>query len=225
MQIQKIYIGGWFQRTTLHLTEIWNFLKHGESNLDLPKEKLFEARKNLSIIGVSRESGPLEYISAKTNLGISYRIYEDGLIVLEKDFTGLKKDFKDIRDYYENKLSKGLSYIFSKGAPVPKELADIKTILPYIVTVHDAEESEARQIFKDENEEIYSVLSTENVVVYRSPGVILINNLKDEDLLRGIIESQIFFREFKSQLHRYLEIHRTIWEKIRKIKEQARTTA
>jgi hypothetical protein len=38
-------------------------------------------------------------------------------------------------------------------------------------------------------------------------------------LAREIIESQIFFREFKSQLHRYLAIHRSIWEKIQQIKE------
>jgi len=62
MQIQKIYIGGWFQRTTLHLTEIWDFLKYGKSNLDFPQKKLIEARNILSIVEVSRESGPLEYI-------------------------------------------------------------------------------------------------------------------------------------------------------------------
>ena len=220
MTIQKIYIGGWFQRTTLHLTEIWDFLKHGKSNLDFPKEKLDEARNTLSLDKVSRESGPLEYILAKTDKEISYRIYEDGLIILEKDFRSLKNDFEAIRDYYDNKLSKALSIIFSKGAPVPKELANIKTILPYIITVTDATKEEAEKIFKDSSEDVYSVLTTKNIEVYRSPGIILINNLKDENLLREIIESQIFFREFKSQLHRYLAIHRTLWEKIKTIKER-----
>jgi len=74
MTIQKIYIGGWFQRTTLHLTEIFDFLKHGESNLDIPKEKLDEVRNTLSINSVTRENGPLEYIVVKTNQEISYRI-------------------------------------------------------------------------------------------------------------------------------------------------------
>lgn len=31
---------------------------------------------------------------------------------------------------------------------------------------------------------------------------------------------QIFFREFKLQLHKYLDIHRSIWEEIAKIKEK-----
>ena len=220
MTIQKIYIGGWFQRTTLHLTEIWDFLSRGKSNLDFPKEKLDEARDSLSLDSVSRESGPLEYVLVKTNKEISYRIYEDGLIILEKDFADLKNDFAAIKDYYDNKLSKALSLIFSKGAPVPKELANIKTILPYIVTVTDATKDETEKIFKDFSEAVYSALTTKNIEVYRAPGIIVINNLKDEKFARAIIESQIFFREFKSQLHRYLAIHRILWEKIKNIKER-----
>lgn len=220
MKIDKIYIGGWFQRTTLHLTEIWDFLRYSKSNLHFSKEKLDNAHQLLSISKVTRESGPLEYVSVSTKEDINYRIYEDGLIVLEKKFVNLKDDFESIKNYYDEKLSKSLSLIFSKGAPVPKELASIKTLLPYIVTIQDASKTEVEKTFNDFSEEIYSVITTKNIEVYRSPGIILINNLKDENLLREIIESQIFFREFKSQLHRYLAIHRILWEKIRKIKER-----
>ena len=220
MQIQKIYIGGGFQRTTLHMSEVWDFLKYGKSQLDFPPEELAKAREILAVSEVVRENGPLEYLAVKTNLGINFRIYEDGLIVLEKDFVSLKSDFKEIREYYESKLSKSLSLIFSKGAPVPKELANIKTILPYILNVADAERGDVEQLFKDFSEDIYSVLSTQNVEVYRAAGIILINNLRDENLAREVIESQIFFRDFKSQLHRYLNIHRIIWEKIDQIKER-----
>ncbi len=220
MTIQKIYIGGWFQRTTLHLTEIWDFLNRGKFNLDFSKEELNAVRDSLSIYNISRESGPLEYLFVKTTKEISYRIYEDGLIILEKGFESLKEDFEAIKDYYDNKLSTALSLIFSKGAPVPKELANIKTILPYIVTLTDATKEETAQIFKGFSEDVYSALTTKNIEVYRAPGIILINNLKDEKLMREIIESQIFFREFKSQLHRYLAIHRILWEKIKTIKER-----
>jgi len=218
--IQKIYIGGWFQRTTLHLTEAWDFLKHNKSNFGFSEELLTSHRSSLSISSLSRENGPLEYILIHTTKDIKYRIYEDGLIILEKDFKNLQKDFEEIRDYYDNKLSKALSLIYSKGAPVPKELANIKTILPYILTVTNASKSETEELFQDLSEDIYSILTTENIEVYRSPGLILINNLQDDNLTREIIESQIFFREFKSQLHRYLAIHRILWEKIKTIKER-----
>lgn len=220
MKIQKIYIGGWFQRTTLHLTEVWDFLNDESSRLDFSKRELHKARASLSLVEVIREGGPLEYISVRTDKDITYRIYEDGLVVLEKKFVSLKEDFDHIRDYYEHKLSKALSLIFSKGAPVPKELANIKTILPYIITTSDASREDLLGIFSGFSETLYSEISTKNVEVYRSAGIIAINNLQDEKLARDIIESQIFFREFKSQLHRYLTIHRVLWERIRAVKER-----
>ena len=36
----KVTFGGWYQRTTLHLTEIYDFFKYGTSRLSLSKGKL-----------------------------------------------------------------------------------------------------------------------------------------------------------------------------------------
>lgn len=220
MKIKRVYIGGWFQRTTLHLTEVWDVFKNGKSGLDFSKKQLDAIQKLVSIDHISRENGKLEYILVITTSGIEYRIYEDGLIVLEKEITSLHKDVAALKSYYDTRLSKALSVVFSKGAPVPKELANIQTILPYILTVEDATKAEVQKLYKDFKEEIYSTLQTKNVEVYRGTGLIVINNLKDQQLTREIIESQIFFREFKTQLHRYLTIHRIVWEKIAHIKEQ-----
>lgn len=195
-------------------------MAYGKTDLDFPEKDFIEARNNLDIEEISREGDFLEYVFVKTIRGINFRIYEDGLIILERDFTDIKVDFEVIRDYYDKKLSKSLSLIFSKGAPIPKELANIKTILPYIVIASEVKDKEAKEFFRDLGEDIYSSVSKKEVKVYRSSGVILIGNLRDEKLAREIIESQIFFREFKSQLHRYLAIHRIIWEKIQKIKER-----
>ena len=38
--MKKLTFGGWYQRTTLHLTEVYQFLSQGTSNLDLSKESL-----------------------------------------------------------------------------------------------------------------------------------------------------------------------------------------
>ena len=54
MKISNVYIGGWFQRTMLQLSEIYDFLRDAKSQLDLDPEKLIEYRKNLSI-------GKIEY--------------------------------------------------------------------------------------------------------------------------------------------------------------------
>ncbi len=221
MHIKKIFIGGWFQRTTLHLSEIWEFVHHGTSALAFDKKDVVRARANLNIKTATRESGPLEYILVQTKMSLRYRIYEDGLMILEQDVSkSLKKDITAIKDYYDTRLSKSISFLFSKGAPVPKELANIATILPYIILVEGAKEADVKKLFNDFGEEAYSRLSSNEVEVYRGSGLILINNLRNQEIAREIIETQIFFREFKTQLHRYLEIHRFVWEKIERIKER-----
>lgn len=77
-----------------------------------------------------------------------------------------------------------------------------------------------KKLFKEFNDTSYSHVSSKDIEVYRGSNLILINNLHSQDLARDIIESQIFFREFKTQLYRYLTIHRIVWEKIEAIKER-----
>ena len=49
MNIENVYVGGWFQRTTLHLSEIHDFLKDGVSPLALDSAKLKTLRATLNI--------------------------------------------------------------------------------------------------------------------------------------------------------------------------------
>ena len=49
MKISNVYIGGWFQRTMLQLSEIYDFLRDCKTQLALDPEKLTEFRKNLEI--------------------------------------------------------------------------------------------------------------------------------------------------------------------------------
>jgi hypothetical protein len=48
----------------------------------------------------------------------------------------------------------------------------------------------------------------------------VIENLNDKNIYDTFAETEIFFREFKTQMARYLHIHREIWEKIKLIKEK-----
>lgn len=166
-----------------------------------------------------RETGPLEYVLIRTRTNIVCRVYEDGLVILEKPVSSLKKDQADLKDYYENKLSKAFSLLFGKGAPVPKELAGIKSIYPYIVTVDGATQGDVDRIFSALGQSRHSSVATKATQLYRGHELVVINGAPKR-LAREIVESEIFFREFKSQLHRYLGIHRQLWENIAKIKER-----
>lgn len=224
MKINNVYIGGWFQRTMLQLTEIYDFLRNCESKLELEQEKLEEYHKNLEIGKLEYGVDGLEYVSFTTALNIKVKIYEDGLIVVNNMNVSedtLFTDIDKVQDYYEKRLSPALSYLFSLGAPVPKELANIETIYPYFIVCDNAEKDDILKVLSTKDNQKYFEFSSEKYDVIRGDIYYFINNKKDDiENLEKYIEQQVFIREFKGQLHRYLNLHRIIWEKIDKIEEK-----
>lgn len=225
MKVQKIYIGGWFQRTTLQLSEIYDFLRWGTSRLDLNKRKLTSLHTALSLSNVEYGISGLEYIEISTRVNIVVKIFEDGLIVLGNTDTTedtISTDIEEVADYYENKLSPAISYLFSLGAPVPKELANIETVYPYFIVVEDATKEDMDRLLMQTDKEQYFSFQNDRYDVMRGDKYYFINNKKkDDDRVERYIEEQVFIREFKSQLHHYLNLHRIIWEKIAIVKENA----
>lgn len=225
MKINSIYIGGWFQRTMLQLSEIYDFLRECKTLLKLDKDKLYEFRKSLEIgkidYGVSGE----EYVEFTTALDIKVKIFEDGLIVLNNQKVSedtLFADIDKVTDYYENKLSPAFNYLFSLGAPVPKELANIENVYPYFVVCDNASKEEINELLSRTEKQKYFEFKNNKYDVIRGDKYYFINNKKQsEENIERYIEEQIFIREFKGQLHRYLNIHRIIWEKIDDVKEHA----
>jgi len=225
MNIQKIYIGGWFQRTTLHLSEIYDFLKEAKSELALDQQKLRELRDSLEIGAMEMRIGNLDYIEFRSKSGIAVKVYEDGLIVLNNPQpAGVIKDLiGELTSYYETKLSPAISYIFSLGAPIPKELANIKTIYPYFLVLGRATRHEIDGLLKDFGQEKYFEITKPEFEIYRGNKLYIINNFEGKLAnIENVINEQIFMREFKGQLHRYLNLHRIIWEHIAEVKERGK---
>lgn len=225
MKISNVYVGGWFQRTMLQLSEIYDFLRDGSSQLALDPEKLAEYKKELKIGKIDYDVAGEEFIQFTTSLNITVKIFEDGLITLKNSEVSedtLFADIDHVTDYYENKLSPALSYLFSLGAPIPKELASIETIYPYFVTVDKATKNQINELLSRREKQKYFEFKNEKYDVVRGDKYYFINN-KSQSIsnIERYIEEQIFIREFKGQLHRYLNIHRIIWEKIDVVKENA----
>lgn len=58
---------------------------------------------------------------------------------------------------------------------------------------------------------------------YRGDKLYIINNISEWlPNIEQLIQEQIFIREFKGQLHRYLNLHRIIWEEIADVKERGK---
>ena len=225
MKISNVYIGGWFQRTMLQLSEIYDFLREAKTKLALDQDKLIEYRKNLQIGRIDYGVQGEEYIEFTTALNIKVKIFEDGLIILNNHNVSEDTLFADIdalTDYYEKKLSPAFSYLFSLGAPVPKELAHIETVYPYFVVTEKATKEEMNTLLTRTDKQKYFEFNNEKYDVIRGDVYYFINNKKAEsENIERYIEEQIFIREFKGQLHRYLNLHRIIWEKIDNVKDRA----
>ena len=141
MKISNIFVGGWFQRTMLQLTEIYDFLRDTKTQLKLDSKKLEKLRANLGIGSIEYGVYGEEFIEYTTIYDIKVKIFEDGLIILNNtdvSYETLFADMDKLTEYYDNRLSPAISYLFSLGAPVPKELANIETIFPYFIVCDKA---------------------------------------------------------------------------------------
>lgn len=226
MKISSIYVGGWFQRTMLQLSEIYDFLRDGSSQLKLNKKKLAELREALGIGSIEYGVAGEEFIQVMTSEQIRIKIFEDGLIVLGTDQVTEETMFADVerlKGYYETRLSPAINYLFSLGAPVPKELAHIENIYPYFIVCDNAKREEIAELLARTERQKYFEFDNKNYSVLRGDKYYFINNKKDSlDTIERYVEEQVFIREFKGQLHRYLNLHRIIWEKIDDVKDRAR---
>lgn len=226
MKIEKVYIGGWFQRTSLQLSEVYDFIREASSPLDLDKKKLLKLHEELDIVNTTYSVEGLEYLLLETSTNINIKIFEDGLIVLNKGNISteeVQKDLDALATYYETKLSPTLSYLFSLGAPLPKELANIKTVYPYFIVLKDRTKEDIDSLVGVTEKEKYFEFSNDAYDIVRGDKYYFINSKKSTlEQVERYVEEQIFLREFKGQLHRYLNLHRIIWEKIADVKENAK---
>jgi len=215
-----ITYGGWYQRTTLHLSEIYDLFAMGKGKKGLAPSVLEQFHRDLNLKEVTREAGYLEYVKAVTNNDIEIHYYEDGLYILQLRANEVKKAKSKLSNYYSNIFYPAVNYIFSRGAPIPKILANIKTVHPTVVSVNYKNHLKYNLDSKKYGY-IYSKISAKRITVFKTPAYIFLShNAVDSKSISGLVEMQIFFREFKDQLEKYLDIHRNIWEKISDIKEK-----
>ena len=190
------------------------------------EKKLIKLHKGLNIKSFELKVASIEYIDLRTKNDIQIKIYEDGLIVLQKLSSKIKKDIETLQNYNEKKLSPILQYLFSLGAPIPKELVNVKSIYPYFVVLQKAKEKEIDKLLSDFKQAKTFEVHKKSFEIYRGDKLYIVNNISETDEAIGrLIEERVFIREFKGQIHRYLNLHRIIWERIADVKEQKKIYA
>ncbi len=222
MKISSVYIGGWFQRTMLQLSEVYDFLRGTGGISKLSEKKLAELLEALEIESLSYGISGEEYLQFKSKSGIAVKIFEDGLITLNnRDVNSdtLVLGIQKVQEYYEKRLSPAINYLFSLGAPVPKELANIENVYPYFIVLDKASKNDMTSLLEQTDKQKYFEFNNDKYDVVRGDKYYFINNkAKKEGEIERYIEEQIFIREFKGQMHRYLNIHRVLWERIDEVK-------
>ena len=201
MKISSIYIGGWFQRTMLQLSEIYDFVRDARSQLNLSQEKLNELHKNLEIGKVDYGVAGVEYIEFTTALNVKVKIFEDGLVILKSNKVSedtLFADINHLKDYYEKRLSPAFNYLFSLGAPVPKELANIETVFPYFIVCDDVTKDNMNDLLSRTEKQKYFEFVNDKYDVIRGDKYYFINNKKQSD------EKEYYSNDFqRNQITRF----------------------
>lgn len=178
MKISNVYIGGWFQRTMLQLSEVYDFLR-GTGGLDkLSKKKMAELREALDIVDLQYGVSGEEYLKFASKDGITVKIFEDGLITLNNpkiETRTLASDIQKVQDYYEKKLSPAINYLFSLGAPVPKELANIENVYPYFIVLDKASKKEMEALLEQTDRQKYFEFNNDKYDVLRGDKYYYIN--------------------------------------------------
>lgn len=220
MKIERIQLGYWYPLTTLHLAEIQDFFAGHRTPLHLSASRLLQLRSRLGVVKSEIKLGELEYVDMQARSNIRVRVFEDGLVTLSDDHTVLSRDIAELTDYFRKAYIPAIHYLFSVGAPTPKELAGIEHEAPCFIVTRNASRTQAAGLLRELGAEIEFELDTKDVELYRGGEFFVINAKPHFTGAEELIETWIYFKEFKSQLHHYMNLHRAIWTQIEAIKEE-----
>lgn len=223
MKIKQIYLGTWFQRTSLHLKELYEFLKQKKVAIELEGERMEHLWESLDVKNVEF-IGNNEFDEVYAECGkVFVSVTEDGIILLTTSEINVKKAKKTLESFYTEFLAPALMFLFSRGAPLPKVLDQVKSTYPLLCVSEGGKEKEILQ-FYDENIDLLitrlhgnhlQVCIGETISLFQTEKPRKFNAVHTRELLHYVV----FFREFEKQLKKYLFLHRTMWEEITAIRD------
>ena len=220
MKIQHLQLGYWYPLTTLHISEIQDFFTARSGMSHLQSSHLRLLRGKLNIISSELKLGELEYVEMHAASNITVKVFEDGLVTLTNDHNALKADIAELTSYFEDCYMPAIRYLFSSGAPSPKELASIEHEFPCFIVASDCKRDDAEKILQELGQKLEFVMNTKDVEIFRGGEIFVLAVKPHFKGVEELIETCIYFKEFKSQLHHYLNLHRSIWSQIEVIKEE-----
>ncbi len=225
MKLQRLYLGTWLPRTSVHLFEVYNFLSHGIGE-GLEQRELNRLLKQLTVDNVSYNNNVDFDTVTYTSGSIKITLTEDGVILLSIDLLrDLAKQVAIIERYYIKKLAPAFSYLFSRGAPLPQTLLHMHEAYPRIIVGNNVLNSDAQKILKRVNDELVFDFTHDGLHLYygNQSEIITIatesNNTLVEKFVPELVENMMFVRAFSDLLSRYVVLHRRTWSAISEIRD------
>lgn len=224
MILERVYFGAWLPRTMVHLEEVYDFLKFGRGSHDLSRVKVKQLHEALNATRVTFvDNDDYNVVTAQCG-DIRIVISEDGVIMLDMPAHDVTKDTAAIEQFYAQQLGPALAYLFSRGAPLPVSLAHVEEIYPRIIVGRDISASNIEALLAT----VYDTL----LVTRRSHGytvsfghiseIIDVSEVESSKLVvEDLVIYTIFIRGYSQLLTQYLEMHRTIWADITRVRESA----
>lgn len=223
MTIERVYLITWIQRTTIHLQEMYHLFTRKFDALALDPKKLEGFAKDLAIKKVALDIRNDFETLTMTSGALSFSATEDGIFTLSTKTSDVVKAREELDTYYKKHLGPALAYLFGRGAPLPKQLHNVKEIYPILIVIKDATEKDAHDLFKRLREKPETSVASETAQIFFSPSFIVTRIIKEEEQNTGVFEEMltniVFVREFEKQLRQYLNLHRTMWDEISAIRE------
>lgn len=224
MNIERAYVGTWFPRTFLHLKELFLFFhsKQGIAGLDPKQVRSYWKSLSPTLVEL-HEEGDFDHLIVRCgHVDISFT--EDGIVLLQSNGMNPKRALEQLEEFYSSRLGPAVTYLFSRGAPLPKELVNVQEVYPIPLVVKQLSSTEIEEIFREFKDAVISTATSKSVHVCSGEKVIVLNiqkgsRFENQDELEELIRYIVFFREFEAQLARYLELHRELWDRISRIRE------
>ncbi|HTM68906.1 MAG TPA: hypothetical protein VL426_06440 [Candidatus Binatia bacterium] len=221
MKIERVYLGTWSQRTNLHLQEVYRFLKYakGVDNLDETRVKALREAvrpsdvqfRNASINSLRAACGPF-----------TVSVTEDGVVLMSSEETDLARAREALVQFHEKAYEPAMHYLFSRGAPMPKEIAAIEKDGDFLTVVRDAGDADVREVFEAFGDRYHSHASTEGIRVFTGHRIEIVDigrmELTEEET-EGFVRDLVFFKEFERQMYAYVRLHRVIWDELSSIRD------
>lgn len=224
MRVEHVYLGTWTQRTNLHLSEVYQFLKYGKGSEGLPAAKTAAARKALGAGEVVFQDLAINVVRTRCgDFDLSFT--EDGVVLVASSGGDLKAASAALERFQETALRPAMRHLFSRGAPMPREVVDVDRSGDLVVVVRGASEDDVRAAFAAFDDRYHTHSSSQGIRVLTGHKLELIDlgdTPLDADDTETFVRDLVFFHEFERQLYAYVLLHRRIWDRITAIRE-ART--